>query len=186
MIVFDTETTGLPAKDLNWETDFEQFPHIASIAWIDVGDDGSKENHYLIKPNGYEIPEEATKIHGISNEQAKKDGHDEELVLRSFLFDCYLSKRLIAHNIYFDISIIKANCLRYRMNKDLMCEILDKNKRFDTMKKAMPIMGVSKWPKLTEMYQFFFKKDFDDQHTAIGDVKATLKCYHEIIKSNEN
>ena len=72
--------------------------------------------------------------------------------------------------------------MRIGIEKEIFNEVLDKEKRFDTMFKAMPIMGVKKWPKLSEMYQFFFKKDFEDQHTALGDVKATLECYNEIIK----
>lgn len=30
---FDCETTGVPAKGLKWDADFEQFPHVVQLAW---------------------------------------------------------------------------------------------------------------------------------------------------------
>jgi hypothetical protein len=49
---FDCETTGVPAKGLKWDADFEQFPHVVQLAWS-LGD---KEKSYIIKPDNYEIP----------------------------------------------------------------------------------------------------------------------------------
>lgn len=63
---FDCETTGVPAKGLKWDADFMQFPQVVQLAWS-VGD---KEKSYIIKPDGYEIPEETTEIHGITTERA--------------------------------------------------------------------------------------------------------------------
>lgn len=51
---FDCETTGVPAKGLKWDADFEQFPHVVQLAWS-LGD---KEKSYIIKPDNYEIPPE--------------------------------------------------------------------------------------------------------------------------------
>lgn len=30
---FDCETTGVPAKGLKWDADFNQFPHVVQLAW---------------------------------------------------------------------------------------------------------------------------------------------------------
>lgn len=62
---FDCETTGVPAKGLKWDADFEQFPHVVQLAWS-LGD---KEKSYIIKPDNYEIPPETTAIHGITTER---------------------------------------------------------------------------------------------------------------------
>lgn len=42
---FDCETTGVPAKGLKWDADFEQFPHVVQLAWSL----GNKEKSYIIK-----------------------------------------------------------------------------------------------------------------------------------------
>lgn len=43
---FDCETTGVPAKGLKWDADFEQFPHVVQLAWS-LGD---KEKVILSNP----------------------------------------------------------------------------------------------------------------------------------------
>lgn len=43
---FDCETTGVPAKGLKWDADFEQFPHVVQLAWS-LGD---KEKSLLSNP----------------------------------------------------------------------------------------------------------------------------------------
>ena len=166
-ITFDIETTGLPPKGVDWETAYNDFPHIVRLSWIV----GGEENDYLIKPNGYEISAEMAAIHGTTNEQALKDGHDLILVLKSFLFD--------AQNC-------ETNLLRNNFDKERFNEILHKDKRYDTMMKAMPVMGVSKWPKLYELYQFLFNKSFDNQHNALADIRVTLECYAELKKRTGN
>lgn len=67
---FDCETTGVPAKGLKWDADFEQFPHVVQLAWS-LGD---KEKSYIIKPDNYEIPPETIAIHGITTERAIAEG----------------------------------------------------------------------------------------------------------------
>jgi len=42
--------------------------------------------------------------------------------------------------------------------------------------------GGLKWPKLQELYFFLFGETFVGAHDAAYDVKATRKCYYEIIK----
>lgn len=53
---FDCETTGVPAKGLKWDADFNQFPHVVQLAWAF----GDKERSFIIKPDNYEIPPEPT------------------------------------------------------------------------------------------------------------------------------
>lgn len=39
-----------------------------------------------------------------------------------------------------------------------------------------------KWPKLTELHRFLFERDFENAHTALGDVEATVDCFVELHK----
>lgn len=175
-IIFDIETTGLPEKGLNWEHDFILFPYIVGIAWLidDI------EQTHIIKPDGWEIPQEAIDIHGISQLQAINKGVDLKITLEKFFKDAADCDLLIGHGIYFDISIIKANALRLGMDKKKISDILHKDKRYDTMTKSMKYIKLGKYPKLSELYNFLFDTDFENQHSALGDVRATLKCYDEL------
>ena len=80
---FDCETTGVPAKGLKWDADFNQFPHVVQLAWS-LGD---KERSFIIKPDNYEIPPETTAIHGITTERAIAEGVPFAEVVDEFLAD---------------------------------------------------------------------------------------------------
>ena len=68
-LIFDTETTGLPKKDQAPISDVDNWPRVVQIAWQFHDESGKLlENHnLLIKPDGFEIPYSAEKVHGISN-----------------------------------------------------------------------------------------------------------------------
>ena len=177
-LFFDTETTGLPNKGANWEYYFLNFPYLVQIAWIIGGD----EKEYIIKPDNYEIPIEATEIHGITQEKAMDVGIAVKDVLEEFFLLAVKSDKIVGHNIYFDTSIIKANALRLEFDKDMIISALDKTKRFDTMQKSMKLLKVGKYPKLEELYKFLFNSEIENQHTALVDVRATKDCYEALIK----
>jgi len=107
ILYLDTETTGLPPKGAKWREDYEQFPHLVSLSWHYDG----KLNDYLIKPEGWTIPQEATNIHGITQEKAEKEGVSQMFVLGEFIGYAGKADKIIGHNLYFDISVIKANLL---------------------------------------------------------------------------
>ena len=75
-LIFDTETTGLPK---NWNapvSDIDNWPRCVQIAWQIHDSLGNciENKDFLIKPEGYNIPYDSEKIHGISTELAEKDG----------------------------------------------------------------------------------------------------------------
>lgn len=187
VLVFDSETTGLPAKGANYATDFNQFPHVVQLAWWING----VHKSYIVKPDGWEIPEEATKIHGITTEQALLQGVPFAKVADEYIHDCMVADIIIGHNIYFDSSIIKANILRLGMPNyynDLVEPAMDKSKRICTMMKTIKFVNAKfadgrggKFPKLEELYAHLFADTFP-AHNAHEDVKATLRCVEELFK----
>ncbi len=79
-LIFDTETTGLPK---NWRapiSDTNNWPRCVQIAWQLHDELGNliESNSYLIKPDGYDIPYESEKIHGISTQLAELEGEKLE------------------------------------------------------------------------------------------------------------
>lgn len=187
VLVFDSETTGLPAKGANYAVDFDKFPHVVQLAWWING----VHKSYIVKPDGWEIPEEATKIHGITTEQALTEGVPFAKIADEYIHDCMVADIIIGHNIYFDSSIIKANILRLGMPNyynDLVEPAMDKSKRICTMMKTIKFVDAKfengrggKFPRLEELYDKLFSETFP-AHNAHEDVKATLRCVEELLK----
>ena len=86
-LIFDTETTGLPKRWNAPITDTDNWPRCVQIAW-QLHDEWGRvleSKDYLVKPNGFDIPYDAERIHGIST------GLAEELakVRRNFHSKCW-------------------------------------------------------------------------------------------------
>ena len=88
-LIFDTETTGLPGNKQAPLTDFDNWPRVVQIAWQLHDGHGkllSAEN-IIVKPDGFTIPFNAEKVHGISTERAQKEGRPLGEVLELFSAD---------------------------------------------------------------------------------------------------
>ena len=188
---FDSETTGLVPKGADYKTDYNEFPHIVQLGWILNG----IEKEYIIKPDGWVIPDEAAAIHGITTEIALAKGVPFEGVIKEFIADCKASKVIVGFNIYFDTSILKANILRFGdmefYNNDVD-PALDKYKRVDVMRKVIKFVDApkadgkkgAKFPKLTELYAKIFGTEYAGAHGALADVRALVACMPKLLEEN--
>lgn len=188
VLFFDTETTGIPERSWNWDTDFEQYPHVVQIAWLH----GCKVETHIIRPDGWEIPQETVDVHGITTEYALEHGEPFASVVDMFIQDCHDAGLICGHNIHFDTSIIKANILRelgreYYDANDVE-NALYKGKRIDTMRPTMKWVdarmanGRLKFPNLSELYSRCFPGESFPAHDALEDVKAVAKCLPVIVE----
>lgn len=178
LLFFDTETTGLPPKNARYDLNYDLFPHIVQLAWH--FDD--EYYNFIIKPEGWIIPDNM--IHGITQEYALKNGKDFDYVIMLFLNHCYEAEKIIAHNIYFDTSVIKANVIRLGDDHifNLTEQALHKSKRIDTMMKTIKFVGARnanggcKFPTLEELHEKIFNQSFN-AHNAKNDVEALKRCF---------
>lgn len=186
-LFFDTETSGLPK---NWQapvTDLNNWPRLVQLAYLVYDADGNRvsEGNYIIKPENFTIPKDASKIHGITNERALKEGIDLEVVLLEFQDLVNKAKFLVAHNMSFDEKVVGAEFLR----KEINC-VLQKKKRICTMHSSTDFCALEgpygyKWPKLSELHYKLFKTGFEEAHNASVDIKATAKCFWELRRLGE-
>ena len=113
-LIFDTETTGLP-RDWNAPlTDANNWPRCVQIAWQLHDKDGNCISHedYLVTPDGYTIPYDSEKIHGISSALAEKEGIPLAEVLEKFRLILNQCEFVGGHNVKFDLNIMGAEFLR--------------------------------------------------------------------------
>ena len=107
-LIFDTETTGLPKRWNSPVTDHENWPRCVQIAWQLHDEMGNCLEHqdFLIKPEGFNIPYDAERIHGISTQLASKKGLLLVDVLAKFNDVLAKSKFVVGQNVGFDINIL--------------------------------------------------------------------------------
>ena len=120
-LFFDTETTGLP-KDWNAPIkDLSNWPRLVQIAWVeyDINRKLISQGDYIIKPEGFTIPEEVSRIHKIYNDDALKFGAALKKVLNVFNAIIDKSEYIIAHNINFDDKVLSAEFLREYITSSL-------------------------------------------------------------------
>ena len=185
-LIFDTETTGLPQ---NWKaplTDFNNWPRCVQLAWQvhDVEGKLVDVKNYIIKPEGYDIPFNAEKIHGISTGRANKQGMPLAEVLAEFVTDVEKCKFVVGHNVSFDNSIVGCELLRKDM-PNLLADFPALDTKDDaTNYCAIPggRGGKFKWPSLTELHTKLFGEAFAEAHNASADVEATARCFLELIR----
>ncbi|WP_375584979.1 DNA polymerase III subunit alpha [Cyclobacterium xiamenense] len=185
-LVFDTETTGLPRNYNAPMSDLDNWPRLVQLAWQLHDERGHllSQHNFIVRPEGFTIPYNAEKIHGISTERALKEGHELNQVLQEFETDLNRCQYLVGHNIGFDINVVGAELLRNsRQAAALKKENLD-TKDIGTDFCALPggKGGKYKWPTLLELHTKLFGTGFGDAHDAAYDVDATAKCFFGLIK----
>ncbi|SZD73815.1 DNA polymerase III subunit alpha [Candidatus Ornithobacterium hominis] len=187
-LIYDTETTGIPANFDAPLSDSDNWPRLVQLAWQLHNEKGELiENHNLIvKPDGFDIPFNAIQIHGITNEIAHEKGLALSVVLQKFFGSFDLENTLIiGHNIQFDISIVGAEMHREGMDFEKLtaAPTLD-TARASTEYCALPggRGGKFKYPKLGELHQRLFGDFFDEAHNAAADVNATARSFFELVR----
>ena len=183
-LFFDTETTGLP---LNWKapvTDLNNWPRMIQIAWILFDNSGNRieSDDFIIKPENFEIPRDASGEYGISTERSINEGEQFMKVLNEFNELVERSDFIVAHNISFDEKILGAELLRKKIQSNF-----NMKKKLCTMHSLTDysrLLGPYgyKWPKLSELHIKLFGEDFDEAHDASVDINATEKCFWEMRK----
>jgi DNA polymerase-3 subunit alpha len=186
-LIFDTETTGIPHNKTAPISDLDNWPRVVQLAWQLHNERGRliSQHSYIIKPDGFDIPYKAEQVHGISTKRALVEGRDFKTVLDLFTTDLNKTSLLIGHNIEFDISILGAEFLR----QQLSIENFLKLEKIDTglastefCQLAGGIGGRLKMPRLVELHEKLFGKDFGDAHDASYDVAATARCFFGLLK----
>ena len=182
-VFFDTETTGKPINYNAPASEVDNWPRLVQIGWIVFDENKEKklELEFIIKPDGFTIPQEASRIHGVTQEIAEQDGFDIKTILELFFEGIGNDDKFIGHNVSFDLSVVGAENFRYFgfdpfSGRDSICTM----KSSTDYCKLPGTRGKYKWPKLSELYQTLFHENMGAAHTALQDIQNTAKCYFEL------
>jgi DNA polymerase III subunit epsilon len=185
-LFFDTETNGLPKNMHASPLELDNWPRVIQLAYIVLDDnlDEVKTFEALIQPDGWTIPQLKFWIdNGFSDEKNAAEGIPMEDALAHFCDDVSVCNTIVAHNLNFDKPIITAEMLRYGvspLHKQLYkhCTMLS-----SVSYCAIPAKNGRgyKWPKLEELHEKLFGDKFDNAHDALADVRATVRCFKELV-----
>lgn len=159
IVFLDLETTGI-----NIVTD-----RIVEIALIKVNVDGSEEEKLLRINPEIPIPEEASSIHGIYDDDVANEPTFKEVAktLAKFLEGCDLGG---FNSNRFDIPLLAEEFLRAEVEIDFKKrKFIDVQAIFHKMEKRT----------LAAAFKFYCNQELVDAHSAMADTKAT----YEVLKS---
>jgi DNA polymerase III epsilon subunit-like protein len=187
ILVFDTETNGLPK---NWKapvTDLDNWPRIIQLAFATFSDEGEFIDSYceLIVPDGWEVPTDKFWVdNGYSQDSLIMFGVPIKDAMTTLLISMQNCHTIVAHNMSFDEKIVGAEMLRLGFKSEnkptKVC-----TKESSTEYCAIPNQNgfnSFKWPKLEELHNKLFGEGFEGAHDALNDVMACAKCYFELKK----
>ena len=160
LIVFDTETTGLSAAEC-------RLTEIGAVKLrnMEIVD----EFRTFVDPEMH-IPEDITKLTGITDEMVK-DAPGEKEAVTEFMKFCG-NAPLCAHNAKFDMSFIRAVNERHRLGF--------RPDFFDTLALCRALVPGKKNHKLDTMAEHFGLGDFN-HHRAVDDARMLAMIYIKLI-----
>ena len=172
VMVFDTETTGLPDYKKRSSDPSQPVPlQLAAALYASPKGQNNWRREsvlYCLMPIGdREIHPKAFEAHGITNDKANSLGLDVVSVLELFADMCDIADKHVAHNIVFDTKLMKIAYAKI-MGEDYEFPLV-KEKKICTMFPSVPIVKAPKkpnkhgvihkgfkWPTLEETMQHFF------------------------------
>lgn len=196
VIVFDTETTGLPRYEYRNNHRVRIMPYMVQIAWIlfDVEKNTlvASHNHIVKLPDGVKIPAESIKFHRITQEIMDTHGERINDVLIQFVDHVKLADYVVAHNIKFDKEIVEKEFSRNGMINHF--DVMEAKKVFYcTMKESEELCNIMvpdivnggkrrKYPRLEELHKVLFSKDeLKDLHNAYNDILVCFRCFYKMM-----
>ncbi len=182
-LFIDTETTGLPRSWSAPATDLSNWPRLVQLAWTLCNEEGEEidAKDFIIKPENFSVPTDASRIHGITNDRAIKEGASLASVLAELMTVVNGSQILVAHNMSFDEKVLNAELIRAKVSDNLAGILKICTKEASTDHCKLPgNFGKFKWPTLQELHFTLFGEEFEETHNAVVDAQICAKCFFEL------
>jgi DNA polymerase III epsilon subunit-like protein len=201
ILVFDTETTGLPKSKLISEYTINLWPHIIQFSYIifdtELNDIIEITDNIVKLSEGTFISEDSIKTHGITDKITNKYGIDLEIIFNNFFNNLRNVDLMIGHNVAFDINMIRAELFRlinsklseerkikHRNNLDFL---VNYKNTYCTLQNSIELCKIEaldsygttyfKYPKLAELHNKLFETVPNNLHDSLNDILITLRCY---------
>jgi len=201
VLVFDTETTGLPKTKVINESTVNSWPYIVQLSYLIYDTESNKiiriSDNIAKIPENVELSKESIEIHGIDRKKMNEKGKPIVEILQEFLTIIDSIDLIVSHNIDFDINMIIVEIYRSALdannsnikeiNLPIIVQLQYMNK-YCTMKNSMELCNIKKFtkttgkeyvkfPTLSESYHKLFNEKPNNMHNSLNDVYACFRCF---------
>ena len=202
VLVFDTETTGLPQKDVNGRSpsiyQSNLWPHIIQLSYIlyDTKKHKMLVNHdHIVKvPSHVVISEKSIEMHGITREKSERQGISIKEAVELFNICMMSADIIIAHNLSFDRQMILVECIRNKIPGPFKFKTPDQY--FCTMKSTVDMCKIEaiskkdgekyfKYPTLSELHNHLFGAIPENTHNSLVDILICLRCFVYMVNDED-
>jgi DNA polymerase III epsilon subunit-like protein len=197
VLVFDTETNGLP-KGINPSiTETHNWPHILQISFILYDDETHNildiQDHLINVNKDIEISDECTKINGITRSKCNKKGIPITDAIDLFNTAIQKADLVVGHNVSFDKRIIMVECIRQK-KAQYFTRFSVRKAEYCTMKTTTELCAIEKiniktgekyfkYPNLSELHEKLFGNKPKGTHDSMADILICLRCC-EMLRKN--
>jgi len=199
--VFNVETTGLPSflgvarNEYPSYTAIQKYAgcRVVKISWIVL--DGARIEtdcqSFIIKPVGFVIPLSSVFFHGIMMDTAL-NGFDFDIVMAKMYDAIKTCTLLVSHNLAFCKNVLMSELSRRDLEHvstlaatfdthQMMDKMLSMN-NYCTMKHGAVQMGLSKIPRLCELFTALFYEPFPN----VDKTKHCADIYVQLLKNDSD
>ena len=192
ILVFDTETTGLPKYRNAPISQTHNWPHVVQLSFLlyDVRHNMVIEegNYIICLPDNVTIDPKSQEVHGISMEQCKREGVPIDEAFSYFKEALARCDMLLAHNISFDKNIMMVEGKRLGFDNIFKKDDGSDLPEFCTMKSSIDLCKIErrsertgkiyyKYPKMVELHKYLFDYEPNGLHDSMADILCCLRCY---------
>ena len=206
IVVFDTETSGLPKTRILTPNTIHMWPFIVQFSYIIFDtetNDVIKSYDAIVKVKPYNIiSKDSIKFHGITQEISELKGIPIDKVLDEFVDDIEDADLIVAHNVEFDLNMIRAELMRldYEDMELRMINIIKNQNFYCTMRESIDLCKIEKvntrgkyykFPTLSELHKHLFDVEPKHLHNSFHDILCTIRCFikmkydSDIVEQNQ-
>lgn len=194
ILVFDTETTGLPEGRNPSPEDTTKFPHIVQLSYLLYDTDLDKtlacEDHIIKLKASVTLPPESVRIHGINRNRMMRKGVTIKYALDDFIKAMRKADTIVGHNLRFDKNMLVVEAKRN--NRTIAFET---KREYCTMLNSVDICQIErtnregkkyyKFPNLSELHMCLFEEMPRGVHDSMADVLFTLRCFLVLTQQHD-
>lgn len=201
VLIFDTETTGLPTERNPSIRETTKWPHIMQLSYILYDTESVAiirwRDDIIRIDDTIAISEESMKIHGITRSMSRRRGIPLIEAISKFNGALQECDRVVGHNISFDKRMIMVESIRMKIPQYFTINGRGKPEQC-TMKANVDTCKIEttsrsgekyfKYPTLTELHEHIFNQSPSGMHDAMADVIICTRCYgalnhqHDVVK----
>jgi DNA polymerase III subunit epsilon len=187
-LIFDCSAI---AKPTNYKAPFSDtfaWPRLIHLSWILLNEEYKPIEDFdcVVKPDGFSINEDISKIARIDQEEIEKKGAPLEDILEKFNASAEKAQYIFAHNLNYNENVVAAEYIRAVKNISMF-----KKERYCLMQEStyyckLPSKsGGYKWPTLNELHATCFNHGYSPSNNARADVIAAARCFIKLKKTGQ-